>query len=224
MNEHEQPAVWEQLADENTKQYQAFFDYCQMGVGRSLDKLCAQYASQKGAQDAPKPPTTNLSTLKSWSSKFDWVARVAAWDQHLRDIEQQAREAAQRQIIDRELEAYEAEYARWWQAFESTPYHEQDWVQETDDPQRPGQKMRVVVVNSNVTKQRTLLRWFKDLTDLGRRAVGLPDKITESKTEHSGTIETPGSNWKAFLDDLRRQNQALTDAAEAEGDDPPDWE
>ena len=97
-------------------------------------------------------------------------------------------------------------------------------MQEVDDPQRPGQKMRAVIIRSNVAKMQRLTAWRKAISDQARRGYGLPDKITESKTEHSGTVESSGTNWEAFLAELHRQNQALIDAAEAEGDDAPDWE
>jgi len=60
----------------------ALRDYALMGSGRSLRKLLARYDG-RSADDAQteEPPTRYWSTLSGWSCKFDWVARVARWDE-----------------------------------------------------------------------------------------------------------------------------------------------
>lgn len=64
---------------ESNKARQAFEDYYALGAGRSLAKLAKAYQSQP----KPSPPTKLLSTLKHWSSAFDWPGQVAARDAEL---------------------------------------------------------------------------------------------------------------------------------------------
>lgn len=58
---------------QNPKAEQAFLDYVALGPGRSLSALIEAY------QSAPKaPPTKRLETLKDWSTKYHWQARIAS--------------------------------------------------------------------------------------------------------------------------------------------------
>lgn len=66
---------------ESRKAVQACNDYLRMGPGRSLYKLAAAY--QATEPDQPAPPTTSLSTLKTWSADWRWAARVEAYDAQL---------------------------------------------------------------------------------------------------------------------------------------------
>jgi len=63
-------------AGETTKAHQSLIHYWELGPGRSLAKLVVGYQSQP--KDSPKqPPTRMLSTLKGWSVRHCWQARVA---------------------------------------------------------------------------------------------------------------------------------------------------
>jgi len=74
--------------EESTKACQALQDYIDMGAGRSLAKLAETY--QAIPEDAPEsPPTKHLRTLKGWSSRFEWQARL---DRYL-ELEMKRREA-----------------------------------------------------------------------------------------------------------------------------------
>jgi hypothetical protein len=58
---------------QNPKAEQAFLDYVWLGPSRSLAALADRY------QSAPKPPPTKrLKTLKDWSARYHWRARIAA--------------------------------------------------------------------------------------------------------------------------------------------------
>lgn len=65
------------LRGESKKANQALRDYCLMGPGRSLRNLLALYRDQ--STTARQPPTRRLSTLRSWSSKYEWQARLSGW-------------------------------------------------------------------------------------------------------------------------------------------------
>lgn len=65
-----------QAQGESDAAHQSLIDYATMGPGRSQRKLWHQYTDQ--AATGTLPPTTFLSTIKTWSARFDWVARVKA--------------------------------------------------------------------------------------------------------------------------------------------------
>lgn len=62
-----EPELWERQPGETTKPFEAFVIYRDMGANRSLRKV---------AQKLNK----SLTIVAEWSSKYDWVKRVAAWD------------------------------------------------------------------------------------------------------------------------------------------------
>lgn len=64
---------------ESRKAAQALWDYANMGPGRSLAKLLELY--QNSTKTVPtSAPTLVLNTLKAWSVRYDWQARVARWE------------------------------------------------------------------------------------------------------------------------------------------------
>lgn len=58
---------WERQEGETPKAFEAFSIYRDMGIDRSLRKV-VQHLNK------------NLTTIAEWSSKYEWVDRVAAWD------------------------------------------------------------------------------------------------------------------------------------------------
>lgn len=63
-------------------------DYAMMGAGRSLRKLQERY--QTVPESSPsQPPTRRLPTLKGWSVRYSWQARVEAWDDQQDDVQMQ---------------------------------------------------------------------------------------------------------------------------------------
>lgn len=61
------PEPWERQPEETTKAFEAFRVYRDLGAERSIAKAGKQLGK-------------NRVTLEGWSSKFNWVERVAAWD------------------------------------------------------------------------------------------------------------------------------------------------
>ncbi len=77
---------------------QALRDYAAMGAGRSLAKLCERY--QKVSKSSPEqPPTRRLPTLKGWSVKFHWQARILDYVR-VKDLEREQRRAERRQQLE----------------------------------------------------------------------------------------------------------------------------
>ena len=62
-----EPELWERQTEESAQAFEAFAMYRDMGVNRSI---------RKAARNLNKAVTT----LAEWSSKHEWVKRVAAWD------------------------------------------------------------------------------------------------------------------------------------------------
>lgn len=59
--------LWERQPEETARAFEAFCVYRNLGANRSI---------RKTAQELNK----NCTTIAEWSSKYDWVKRVAAWD------------------------------------------------------------------------------------------------------------------------------------------------
>lgn len=72
---------------ERAAPYQAYLDYREMGISRSLRKLHESYTAPTSPTDCP---TTRLGTLEKWSAKFDWQKRIEDWQEHLRDEQEKA--------------------------------------------------------------------------------------------------------------------------------------
>ena len=58
---------WERQEGETAKAFEAFCKYRDMGPDRSLRKVVQAL-------------NKNLTTIAEWSTKYDWVKRVASWD------------------------------------------------------------------------------------------------------------------------------------------------
>jgi len=73
---------WEKLSNETTKAYAAFCIYRDLGSERSIDKVLAVTGKR------------NRSSLIKWSSKYNWVERVQAYDQYLEELKRKEQEQA----------------------------------------------------------------------------------------------------------------------------------
>jgi hypothetical protein len=79
MADFDSSAPLNRIKGETIKAHNAFMDYFLMGGGRSFSKLFQQWERISTVPEAyPKPPPTKrFQTLKDWSSKFHWQARIA---------------------------------------------------------------------------------------------------------------------------------------------------
>lgn len=82
---------WHKRGSETNKAYAAFVIYRDLGHNRSLQKAANQYYGKSAA---------NVRQLERWSSQHDWVARVAAYDEHQR--REHERVVAEQFAADRE--------------------------------------------------------------------------------------------------------------------------
>lgn len=83
---------WHRQPNESTPAYQAFERYRDQLADRSTGRVARELG--KGKRD-----------IDGWSSKWRWVERVAAYDQHLSDLRLQQNEDAILQMSRRQAEA-----------------------------------------------------------------------------------------------------------------------
>jgi hypothetical protein len=94
--------AWHKRINESAKAHAAFKAYCELGPSRSLRAL-----GQKLGK--------SVALYEQWSARFEWVARVAAWDEHQEEIDRKAKEAAMK-----------AEAEKW--ARRQAAVRENDWA------------------------------------------------------------------------------------------------
>lgn len=71
--------VGEAQKGESSKAIQACNDWLRMGPGRSLAELHRRY-TEYDTNTQLDPPTQVYTTLRNWSSRYDWPNRAEAWD------------------------------------------------------------------------------------------------------------------------------------------------
>lgn len=162
---------------ETAKHSQALRDYAMLGPARSLIKLLHRYTAY--APDGPKPPTTSIDTLKTWSAQFDWQSRIAAWD--LQEAERDMLEWEQRRRELRERDWNEGNDLRdKVQTFiEQLPRFTRTQIAETESTEQDAQGNDVKVItrivtvklNANLTQ---LARALERASKLQRLATDLP--------------------------------------------------
>lgn len=153
---------WDRRDNETAKAYAAFLEYRNLGVQRSLSAV-----SQK--------LNKSIMVLARWSSPNDWVARAEAWDAEQNRRDEETRAEARKRLIERELVDYEKALGKFDDVWERTKLHERRTRRTLDDGSI------VEVIELNVTDWRELTKWRDDISKQGRRALGLPDKITQSQ-------------------------------------------
>lgn len=146
---------------ETKKAYNAFLDYCQLGAGRSIDKLLAAYEANK---DSIQPPTLFRSTIGKWSRRNRWQARKEVYDQWFKARIDQMQLDKRAEVIDEELADTDRLLAEWQKRWETA--------------QATGAL--------SAAQMSLMLKMRRDISDLRRRAVMLADKYTENKSEIIG--------------------------------------
>jgi hypothetical protein len=91
-------------AGESRRANQALRDYVDMGAGRSLTKLYSLYRDRIATGYQPKPPSSRLPTLKTWSTNYGWQARLTAIEKIQNEADRQLWADRRKQIIQRDYE------------------------------------------------------------------------------------------------------------------------
>lgn len=147
----------QQQQGESSKAYAAYIAYRDLGENRSLEKVSQEL-------------TKSVPLLKRWSAKYEWVARALAWDMHRQQRVDEAQLSADELLIEKELEAYKQLLERWREAFAKTP---------------------AVIVRRgkeapNVDAMLRLVKLRREISNIGRRALGMPERIKESRLTGKG--------------------------------------
>ena len=168
--------AWERTPQETSKAFEAFTCYIALPAGeRSISKAAAQYYGK---------PTASIRQLEKWSAANNWVARAAAYDAHMLAQVQESREDAARQIVEDELTDYDTMLTQWRKVWEQTPAFMKTRDQMVTDAN--GERVRMVTTAIDSADFVRLMRWRREIDDFGRRALGLPDKITSSELKGTG--------------------------------------
>lgn len=100
--------IWDRQPSETPKSWRGFCTYRDMGIGRSLPKTAAALEQK------------DISSLKSWSARFDWVARANAYDTQLESQRRSALVEASTQEHFRKVEAFRSDNEKLGRALLST--------------------------------------------------------------------------------------------------------
>lgn len=136
-------APWDRQEGERDQAWLAFCAYRDMGSGRSIAKTATALGKPK-------------SLLEGWSSRYGWVRRAVAHDQHQEaTAEADARavtRSARKSVLDQQAVAARALLAKGLQALQS--------------------------VDPATIEPKDVPRWIDTAIRLNRQAVGLPDRIS----------------------------------------------
>ncbi len=147
------PELWERLESDTPKSYEAFCVYRDMGASRSLDKAWKQH--KNSIKNTPR-------YFAQWSIDHNWQERVQAWDDYQDSLRQERK-------LQKRIEI------------------ENNVVSDYDLLRKMIEKRKAIYEDTNYKalpiELNELLLLMRRADDYARRAVGLPDKITESKAE-----------------------------------------
>jgi hypothetical protein len=149
MSELQVPVPWERLPGESARSYGAFCVFRDIGARRSLRECCRRFYGDGS--------TANVRQISSWSSKWKWVDRCRAWDDHL---DQQAR--AEQERLRKEMVQLHAQAAR--AAVEKAL----EAIRRTVPPD---------------LKPADIIKWLVEAAKLERVSRGEPETIQEQRTD-----------------------------------------
>lgn len=181
--------LWAKRADESKPAHEALMDYLRMGTKRSLRGLLKRYEKQT----SNKPPTTKFNTLSTWSKKFEWVKRAEAYDKAQQAKQDQLIAAARSKLVHDELADYRKELARFRKVRDQLHSGEPEVIdyQEVVDPNTGTVTItKTVQVADGLGAHRLVTKWRSEISALGRRAMGLPEKITEQHVDEIDAEQT----------------------------------
>lgn len=158
------------LPQESGKAFAAFELYREMGVERSIAKVAQKY--NKSA--------SYIAQLNRWSGQHGWVKRAAAWDDAQSQAHNVEMNAHREALIDAELADYEQQLANWRRLWDTT----QIFIERRSMTLPDG--TRVQMSELNIDGYIRLAEYRHRISALGRRAMGLPDKIVQSDVTSGG--------------------------------------
>lgn len=191
---------WEWQSTDTDKSFEAFGLYRDMGVNRSHESV----ANKLGKSTA---------LISRWSRKYNWVERVRDYDKAQAEAALKDREALLKkrrdEILENETSDYELQLRKWREFVEKTKLHKRTHTETLDD----GTKVKLMELNTSDWEK--ISRWRNDISQQGRRAVGLPERVTQNQiTGNDGKpieIETKIDDLAAVLAQLEAWEKAQRD-------------
>lgn len=171
----EQEFIWQRAPTDTDSSWRAFCVYRDMGVARSLIKAARLYYGDESLGDQ----SGKNRQMTTWSAAHKWVERVRAYDEYLAE-ENRKRIADERQkLIDRELDDYHNMIQKFDQLFRAANAL-------TQTVERDGK----IYVEVDIDGVHRLVKLREDAAKFGRRALGLPDRITQQDTNLKADVKT----------------------------------
>ena len=101
---------WDRRPDETPRAYEVFRAYLKLGRKRSIVAAAVEiYGPERGRKKAKWEPPSHV---RAWSSRFEWVARAAAYDKHQDDKDWKVFQAERKRVnIQRARELREFQQA-----------------------------------------------------------------------------------------------------------------
>jgi len=176
------------LRGEQPAAYEAFMQYLNQGVARSVRRLCEEYRTR--SEGGEPVPTRRLSTMMQWSKKHRWQERIAEYERE-RNI------AIQAELESRRLQARldTADLGQALRAKAAEALAKFEAIEETDMV-KPGRgKKKQVIGKRFVLSAATLTALAKAGVEIERLALG----------EATQRVEEVGAEQR-IADDLSRMS------------------
>ncbi len=202
---------WDKHPDESSRAYAAFVAYRDLGPERSIDKAHrAQWSAnpQNGGKTAPKTAPRHWT---KWSSDYRWVERTALYDQfvdaQVLQTYQSKLTAAREKLLADEMRDYEEQINKWREIWGVTVLHQARRTKRMEqDAAGDKREVEVIFGELNIDSFFAMTRWRVKISDFGRRALGMPDTITQVnwKQEFLQAGLNPDELEKLLAEQLKR--------------------
>lgn len=188
------PRPWDKRPDESEKAYHVFTAYLALGPDRSHEKVRQKLGKSSGY----------TRQIEKWSSPFEWSKRAAAYDAAQRAETEQIQSDLRRKLLEEELNDGQLLLTKWRGLMNEAMLLTERI--ETED------KTQVVFVEANIPGYIGLAKLRREIGDQLRRAIGLPERITQSQHtgENGGPVEVNGTQTHR-VDDLTELYQKMAE-------------
>lgn len=199
----DQTRPWDKRPDETDKAFKAFTDYLDFGPDRSLEKVRQKYNKN----------TSYIRQLGKWSSAYNWVERASAYDAHQRAEIEQVQADLRKQLLEEELKDGQLLLGKWRELLSEAELLTERLETDKNGPSR-------IYVEVNIPGYIGLAKLRREIGDQMRRAIGLPEKITQSQHtgENGGPVELNGTQTLK-VDDMDAVFRAMRDYERSQRDE-----
>lgn len=172
--------IWKQQKDETPKSWRAFCIYREMAPeNRSYAKVAEALGRPRGY----------TRYIEEWGSKYDWQARVLAFDNHQASLRLDESNKKRQSHREKMLERYDKVLDMLDEALDNFRITQADIIQDTEDPQRPGHRLRVIKVRNTIHDGRMLINSIIEADKAKRLALGMATSITSQHIDHTSDGE-----------------------------------